>query len=313
MALVFRKITKRVFIIANLIIACVFLLACCNAFLNPQTWWFIALLGLAFPFLFILVACFLILWLIFKSRWALLSLGCLLVSYPHIRAIWAFNYGKEVKASKPKGSLRILTWNVTWFDEQTKVDKSRTSYGQKMFDFIKSQDADVLCFQEYVEPNTPKIPYNNRADISKLGYPYSILAPDYIGYKGKFQSGVAIFSKYPILDSIRLHYPGPKNFRAGESLIAADINFNGRKIRVYTTYLQSVMFHKGDYRKIEILKSASDSMYEAGKSIVHKLGMGYKFRGGRPILYGTIWIGALIRRLFAVTLMMFLTLILTLQ
>ncbi|MBA4168191.1 MAG: hypothetical protein H0X41_11745, partial [Chitinophagaceae bacterium] len=47
MAYVFRKITKRIFIIINIVAASVFLLACCNSFLNPQQWWFIALLGLA--------------------------------------------------------------------------------------------------------------------------------------------------------------------------------------------------------------------------------------------------------------------------
>jgi endonuclease/exonuclease/phosphatase family metal-dependent hydrolase len=148
-----------------------------------------------------------------------------------------------------------------------------------MLEWIKKQDADVLCFQEYVEPNTPRRPYNNRNDISRLGYPYSMVVSDYVGWKGTFQSGIAIFSKYPISDSIHIRYPGPKNFRAGESLIGADINFRGRKVRVFTTHLQSVLFQKNDYRNIEIIKNASDSMYEASKSVVKKLAMGYKFRG----------------------------------
>lgn len=279
MAFVFRKITKRVFIIINLVVVSAFLLACCNAFLNPMHWWFVSLLGLAFPFLLALVILFGIFWLIFRSRWAWLSLACLLLGYFNIRALIGFNYGKDFNKTKPANALRVLSWNVTWFDEQTKIDKTRKTWRKQMLEFITKTNADVMCFQEYVEPNTPKLPYNNREDITKLGYPYSMTVSDYVGWKGKFQSGIAIFSKYPIFDSVRYVYPGPKNFRAGESLIGVDINFKGRKIRVYTTHLQSVLFQKNDYESIERIKSGADSMLEASATIVHKLAMGYKFRG----------------------------------
>lgn len=279
MAFVFRKFAKRSFIAANILIAFAFLLGCCNAFLPPQQWWFFALLGLAFPFLLLLITAFLIFWIVARSKWAILSLVCLLAGYPHIRALIGFNYGKEFSQQKPESALRVLTWNVTWFDEQTKPNRSRDSYRKEMLEFIRELDADVLCFQEYVEPNTPRKPYNNKRDITNLGYPYSYIVADYIGWKGSFQTGVAIFSRYPITDTVHLHYPGPKNFRAGESLIGTDIDFKGKKIRVYTTHLQSVLFHKNDYRNLEIIKSASDSMYEASKSVIMKLAQGYIFRG----------------------------------
>jgi endonuclease/exonuclease/phosphatase family metal-dependent hydrolase len=279
MALVFRKFTKRVFIIINIVISSLFLLACCNAFLPPQQWWFIALLGLTFPYLLVLVAGFCLFWIIFRSKWALLPLACLILGYTNIRALAGFHYGKKYNDEKPKGAIRILSWNVSWFDEQTKVDKSRITYRKKMFDFIKEQDPDILCFQEYVEPNTRRLPYNNRKDITRLGYPYSMVVSDYNGFKNTWQTGVAIFSKYPIIDSIHIRYPGPTSFRADESLIATDINFKGKRIRLFTTHLQSVLFKVNDYRNIEIIKSASDSMLEASKSVVLKLAQGYKFRG----------------------------------
>jgi hypothetical protein len=247
MAFVFRKITKRVFVIIYLVIVFAFLLACCNAFLNPMHWWFVSFFGLAFPYLLVLVVLFGIFWLIFRSRWAWLTLVCLILGYFNIRALIGFNYGKDFNHAKPANSLRVLTWNVTWFDEQTKIDKTRKSYRKEMLAFIKKTNSDVLCFQEYLEPNTWRLPYNNRDTITKLGYPYSVVVSDYIGWKGTFQSGVAIFSKYPILDSVRYIYPGPKNFRAGESIVGVDINYNGKKIRVFTTHLQSVLFRQDDY------------------------------------------------------------------
>jgi endonuclease/exonuclease/phosphatase family metal-dependent hydrolase len=277
MAPVFRKFTKRLLITFNIVACFLFLLACCNAFLPPHDWWLIALLGLTFPFLLVLVTTFCLVWIIFRSKWILLPILCLALGYTNIRALVGFHYGMSPKEEKPEGSIRIMTWNVTWFDEQLKADKSRVSYRNKMLDFIKEKQPDVLCFQEYFEPHSKRYPYNNKKDITNLGYPYSMVVYDYTGWKTAWQTGVAIFSKYPIIDSVHIKYPGPLNFRAAESLIGTDINFNGQTIRVFTTHLQSVLFKSKDYRNIELIKSG-DSMIEASKSVALKLAQGYKFR-----------------------------------
>jgi endonuclease/exonuclease/phosphatase family metal-dependent hydrolase len=277
MAPVFRKFTKRLLITFNIVACFLFLLACCNAFLPPHDWWLIALLGLTFPFLLVLVITFCLVWIIFRSKWILLPILCLALGYTNIRALVGFHYGMSPKEEKPEGSIRIMTWNVTWFDEQLKADKSRVSYRNKMLDFIKEKQPDVLCFQEYFEPHSKRYPYNNKKDITNLGYPYSMVVYDYTGWKTAWQTGVAIFSKYPIIDSVHIKYPGPLNFRAAESLIGTDINFNGQTIRVFTTHLQSVLFKSKDYRNIELIKSG-DSMIEASKSVALKLAQGYKFR-----------------------------------
>lgn len=279
MAPVFRKLTKRVFIIITIVVSSLFLLACCNAFLPPQHFWFISMLGLGFPFLLILVFIFLLFWIIFRSRWFFLPLACLILGYTNIRALIGFNYGEKYNQQKPDSALRILTWNVSWFDEQTRADKHRITYRRDILEFIKKMDPDILCFQEYVEPNTRFRNYNNRNDITSLGYPYSLIAIDYTGWKNTWQTGVAIYSKFPIVDSLHARYPGPKTFRAGESLIAIDINYKGEKVRVFTTHLQSFLFKPNDYRNLEIIKSASDSLIDASKSIVRKLAQGYRFRG----------------------------------
>lgn len=278
MAPVFRKFTKRLFIILNITVSCLFLLACCNAFLPPHKWWFVALLGLTFPFLLLLVLAFVLLWIIFRSKWIILPLATLLLGYTNVRALIGFHFAKKNVAAKPKNALRVLTWNVSWFDEQLKADKSRISYRAKMLEFIKEQQPDVLCFQEYFEPHSKRYQYNNRRDITKLGYPYSIVAYDYTGWKNGWQSGIAMFSKYPINDSIFIRYPGPFAYRAAESFIGIDIMVNHQPVRIYTTHLQSVLFKINDYRNIEIIKSASDSMLEASKSVMVKLAQGYKFR-----------------------------------
>ncbi|WEK37123.1 MAG: endonuclease/exonuclease/phosphatase family protein [Candidatus Pseudobacter hemicellulosilyticus] len=275
----FRKFTKRFFIITNVIIVALFLLACANAFLHPERWWFFAILGLAFPFLLLATGLFSLLWLLFRSRWIFLSLAALALGYTNIRALMAFHFSEPFKAEKEARAIRVLSWNVKWFDEQTKEDKGRESNRQAMLDFIRESDADILCFQEYFEP-TGHASYNNSRELARMGYPYCFKVVDFSRPKN-YEVGVAIFSRFPITDSLRVRYNTPIVNRAAESLIACTINVEGQDIRVFTTHLQSVLLQKKDYRDLAIIRKAEDSMMEASRSIVRKLKQGYQMRGGQ--------------------------------
>lgn len=275
----FRKFTKRFLIVTNIIFVVLFLLACANTFLHPERWWFFAILGLAFPFLLLVTACFLLLWLLFRSRWALLSLVTLALGYSNIRALLAFHFSAGFTEQKKEDAIRVLSWNVKWFDEQRKETKDQKSNRREMLDFIRKTDADILCFQEYFEPlGNPG--YSNDKDLVRMGYAYHYKVVDYVRPKS-YQVGVAIFSRFPIVDSLRVRYATPIVNRAAESLIACDIDVHGHNIRVFTTHLQSVLLQKKDYRDLAIIKNADDSIMEASRSIVRKLKQGYLMRGGQ--------------------------------
>lgn len=279
MARFVRTFTKRLCIILNVVIAGLFLIACANAWLHPSKWWFFSLLGLGFPVLLLLSFLFLVFWLIFRSKWAVLSALTLLLGFSGIRVFLGMHFAaSSFKPEKEKDALRIMTWNVHWFDDHNKKIKEHKDYRKKMIAFIKEQNADVLCFQEFLELGKSFAASNTNA-IVQLNYPYYYRVIDYGKAGGRFEAGVAIFSRYPIVDTQRVRYPDPANLRAAESLISADLLVNGKKIRIYTTHLQSVLFQKNDYRSLEIIKSADDSMVMASRSIIKKLRMGYAFRG----------------------------------
>jgi hypothetical protein len=234
------------------VIAGLFLIACANAWLQPSKWWFFSLLGLGFPVLLLFLIIFLVFWLIFRSKWAMLSALVLLLGLGNIRVFLGLHFATSYKPAKKEGSIRVLTWNVHWFDDHNKKIRERKDYRKKMIAFIKEQNADVLCFQEFLELGK-SFAYSNTNAIVQLNYPYYYRVIDYGQTSGgRFQAGVAIFSRFPITDTQRVRYPDPANLRAAESLISADVLVNGKKIRIYTTHLQSVLFQKNDYRNLEI-------------------------------------------------------------
>lgn len=280
MASFLRRLTKRFFIIANIVVASLLLLSCANAFLHPANWWIVALLGLLFPLLVLLTFGFLIFWILIGSRWALLSLLTLILSWPNLSSFYAWNFRAGFKAEKQASAVRILTWNVHYFDQMYRPHQQQQSQRIPIINFLKQQDADILCMQEFFESNNPQYDSNINYIKQTLNYPYHYFVDDYKLPHNLYKVGPIIFSRYPIIDTNRMEYNGPSQ-RASESLISADLNVNGDTIRIYTTHLQSVMFRRKDYQYIEKIKKVEDSLLEASKSIVKKLRQAYSVRGSQ--------------------------------
>lgn len=273
----FRKITKGLFVTINIVVVILFLLACANVFLRPDKWWFISILGLVFPLLLLLVFAFFIFWLFFNRRYALISLLAMIIGWKSIHAFLAFNIsGKWME--KPSNGLRVLTWNIRGWDAFTTKKPGASGHRDKMLQFIREQNADLLCFQEFFESHNPRWIPPNIPYLQQLGYSYYFFSRDYRFRNGGHESGVVVFSKYPIVDSLQIKYNRAGPGYEPESLIAADINVNGKIIRVFTTHLQSVMFGRKEFRDVAIIKNADDSTLLASKSLAKKLTRAYSLR-----------------------------------
>jgi endonuclease/exonuclease/phosphatase family metal-dependent hydrolase len=274
MAILFRRITKRFVIYANLAVVFVFLLACLVPYLNPQSWWFISFLGLAFPFLLILVIVFLIGWLIL-TKWkpALISGIALLLGIKSITILLAFHKPVKFKYEKQPGTLRVVSWNVARFIEWKKNNNKGSQTRLKMFDLLKEQNADVLCLQEFHTSTHPEY-YNNIEHIQKeLNYPYYYFSFEEDGDLNYYSS--IIFSRYPIIDSGKVRYSRPSY---PDVLLEADIKFNNDTVRIFTTHLQSLQFGKKDYEKLHQIKEGEDSLVSNSRSILSKLKKGVVYR-----------------------------------
>src|SRR6516162_7562238 len=155
-----RKVTKRFFIVLNIIFASLFLLSFANSFLQPKHFWFIALLGLVFPALLILMIGFLVFWTLVRSKWAFLSLALLVVGWFEIHAFYAFNISHRFTEKKQPSSIRIITWNVHYLDQMYRPNQQQLSQREPIINFLRQQDADVICLQEFFESDKPQYVQN---------------------------------------------------------------------------------------------------------------------------------------------------------
>ena len=273
-----RKFGKGIFVAANFFLSGLFFLSSYNDSFDPDRWWYIALLGLGLPLLIIVQLIFFVSWLLLRSRWAVLPLFSIIVCLPAIRMVIAFNLPRSFQVQKDSSTLRVLSWNVSWFDAQSNNKRKPALYRNVMLDYIREQKADVLCFQEYLEPGSQGLADAHSAVFKKMGYPYFHWVGDYVWRDGRLNAGTAIFSKYPILGKFRWRYPGSWFERAAESLIAVDIDYHGSPIRIFTAHLQSLQFNENDYRALENIARPGETTVRASVSILRKIKIGYKYR-----------------------------------
>jgi endonuclease/exonuclease/phosphatase family metal-dependent hydrolase len=274
-----RKMVWVVFLGTNIIATLLYLLACLVPFFNPGTHWFIALLGLGFPVLLVVLLVFGVYWVLKRSKWALLSLAALLLGWKQISVCFGFHPLKTFTEAKAQDNIRILTWNLSSWGETSKNNRSKTDSRTEMINIIKSAHADILCFQEYVFDNKIHFRDSTIAELKDEGFQYGyFIRANYSMhlYKSAHVTGVVILSKYPIIDTAHFEY-SENNF--AEPLIYADIKVNDKMIRVFTTHLQSVRFEEYDYEALHNLKEPAEASVTQSRAVIWKLKQAYKKRG----------------------------------
>jgi endonuclease/exonuclease/phosphatase family metal-dependent hydrolase len=265
MASSLRIFTRRFFIYINAVLGILFLLACLVPQLPPQDWWFIAFLGLVFPFLLAGLLIFFIGWLIlWKPARLLISFIPILIGWGQIQKMIAFHGASTFTEKKAPGTIRVVSWNVARFIELKKNNNKGSQTRLKMLDLIKQQNADVLCFQEFQTSLDDRY-YDNIKPIQAMGYPYFYFSYDEDGDLNYYSS--AIFSRYPIIDTQKVRFPAPS---LPEVLLRTDVRVGSDTISVFTTHLQSFQLNPIDYRRIDEIKSGEDSVLSHSRNIFAK-------------------------------------------
>ncbi|MFL5808648.1 MAG: endonuclease/exonuclease/phosphatase family protein, partial [Flavisolibacter sp.] len=273
MASRYRRFTKVFFLLLNIIAVIGFILACIAPYLDPEKWWMISIVGLGFVFLIVTLIAFIFFWLIFKPKFALISLLTMIIGWKSISVFFAFHIPKKFDYKKPDNILRLAHWNVARFIELKRNNNAGSQTRLLMMDLIRKQEADVLCLSEFYTSTDPEYYNNLNHMMNELGYPYFYYSWDSDGHLQ--WTGQAIFSRYPIINSNMIRFPKPG---LPEALVYSDIVFNKDTIRVFTTHLQSTQFKKQDYDRIERIKNPDESLVENSKNIFSKLKRAFVYR-----------------------------------
>jgi len=114
--------------------------------------------------------------------------------------------------------LKLMSYNVRLFNQYKNIDQKGVD--KSIIKFIKKENPDIICIQEYYDTGN-----------IKLGYPYKYIA----SRKTNDKIGQAIFSKYEILNKDDINF---QNNTKNHSIFV-DILLNKDTVRIYNVHLQS--------------------------------------------------------------------------
>lgn len=265
----FRSIIRKIAIWLNILAAVILLLSYFAPYVDPQNFWPLAFLGLAYYYLLIANLLFVVLWLILWKRLIILSLASIILGWSNLPLLIQLS---GVEADENPASIKVVSFNVRVFDLYNWSRNKDTR--NKIFNFLRMQKADVICLQEFYE-NPDQFPV---LDTLKrlLGMPHTAIG--YTLEKGPQHFGIATFSRFPIVGKGFVDFGEKSN----NSFIFADMVIEADTIRVYNTHLQSNKLNEADMKFIESLGSDKEvDEIKGSEKILKKLKYGFIKRGAQ--------------------------------
>lgn len=198
----------------NIVLTVLTFIAYLLPFMAPTLFPFLSVFTLVMPLMLILNFAFFIYWLLQTKRQMLLSGLFLLVGITFISKFYKFS-AKELPVEK--SDFTLMSYNVRLFNLYDWLPQRDVP--QQIPAFVKEHNPDIVCLQEY----------------NKVG------DPSFKQYRHKFifrmdgQAGQAIYSRFPIIGSGDIQFPGSAN-----NVVYADIKKGRDTLRVYSMHLQSI-------------------------------------------------------------------------
>lgn len=259
----------RILWLINIIAAFALGLSYLAPYVSPASFWYVAFLGLGYPYLLIINFLFLLLWL-FRTRLRfLLSLFIILLGWQHLTTLVQFNF--KSTPTEDESLIKVMTYNVRLFDLYNWFKNNETK--KKIFDLLTDESPDIICFQEFYEDDTGI--FHTRDTMVKFLEANNVHVEytHYNEYKKKNHYwGVATFSKYSIVNKGKIKFATKSN----NICIYTDLLINNDTVRVYNMHLQSIHLNYADYKFMdEVMTNKETKEIERSKNILRRIKKGF--------------------------------------
>lgn len=234
----------------------------------PTGHWVAGFLMMSLPILLIFHLFILIVGLVFWRKLMPYSLIALLGSFPFWARTWKFP--TKIPVTENAKTISVMSYNVMFFSVQDFIDNVNPQNALDHINWIVNQDADIKCFQEFYTLSKREH-FNILEQLKAKGYQYNALLHPDIAPNGENFLGVAIVSKYPIIER------GEQEFNAQNGAVYADIKIGKDTIRVISIHLRSMVVRFGRLKEAYKERDYKQGQREAQK-VASKLKSGFIHR-----------------------------------
>jgi endonuclease/exonuclease/phosphatase family metal-dependent hydrolase len=213
-----RGLVKKWVLGINLFFILLLLLTYITPYVKVETWGWLSLLALAYPFILMINAIFAITWLITGHWYAIFSLAIIVIGFGHhLRYVKLFSIADQHPECKE--SIQVMSYNMRGL-AMIPVAKGEGTQARidKLYDALTEYEEmpDIMCLQEAAK---------GELIAATFGLKHSIRAP---------KSSLWLLSKYPITAHGELD--GQEN---NPSVLWADLKTPSGTLRVYNMHLLS--------------------------------------------------------------------------
>jgi endonuclease/exonuclease/phosphatase family metal-dependent hydrolase len=253
-----KKILYKLLLGVNIFFALTLLISYLAVLISPGDFALPAFFGLAYPYILLVNIIIVILWIALLRFEALLSVIVIAVGFNHFS-----NYIKLTRSSGDKtNTFKVVSYNVRLFNFYESNDGVYSV--KKVVDFLKAQNADVICLQEFFILGDPGL--EEEKIIKGLGDKYYSHMKVFKVSKNRYY-GIVTFSKFPIINKGEIVHN-----KSSSLSIYTDVLIQKDTFRIFNNHLQSFMLKRMNRSFIEELSSSEnketmDEMMNLSKSL----------------------------------------------
>lgn len=212
--------------------------------INPNTFIIPAFFGLAYPYILLINIVIVMIWVALLKFEAFISVIIIAAGFNHLS-----NYIRPGKSHRDtKDTFKVLSYNLRLFNI---YEGEGVNSESKILDFLKTQEADILCLQEFYVSGS--VSQKDEMIKTSLGNKYDSHMK-VIGSGNDKYYGIVTYSRYPIVRKGEVIHP-----RSSSLTIFSDIVVDKDTLRIFNNQLQSYRLKKMERSFLEEITSADNN------------------------------------------------------
>ena len=208
----------------NALMVVLMLVCAYSPYIDPIEHSLLACTGLAFPVFLTINLLYLLFWVIFYRKYALLSLLGILLCWGAVRDYIPLNCTQ--KKEIPEDAIKLLSYNVMAYEHDKPHTKEEPN---RILEYLANSDADIICTQEAIVNTSKRSQFLTDRNVREAlkDYPYYARLQEE-------RNAWECFSRYPILSKKKIDYVSRSN-----GSVAYEIKIGNDTLLLINNHLES--------------------------------------------------------------------------
>ena len=213
-------VIKRVLVGVNSFFTLLLLISYLAYYIPPSPGWFFGIPGLAYPVFLIINFLFFIMWILFKSKYFIISLFGILIGWNHVGRHLGIS---SANPEKPPEGLKVISYNI----RTSKYTPQKEQSMHQVADYLKEKQPRIVCLQECFLSKTQLGEFAKKIGFRLQGSPYPSQA-----------HGLYTFTDLAVTKT------GTLSNEDAKFAIYNHVIYKDDTVRVYNTQLASIRLQK---------------------------------------------------------------------